>query len=49
MTGEGASAALSWLVMAFLDAVFGFLLGSILIPVVHVLLFPIDILCPKKN
>jgi predicted DNA repair protein MutK len=37
VTGEGASAAVSWLVMAFLDAVFGFLLGSILIPIVNVL------------
>jgi hypothetical protein len=26
VTGEGASAAVSWLVTAFLDAVFGFLL-----------------------
>jgi hypothetical protein len=34
--------------MAFLDAVFGFLLGSILIPVVNVLLVPIGVLFPEK-
>jgi hypothetical protein len=34
--------------MAFLDAAFGFLLGSILIPVVHVLLVPIGLLFPEK-
>jgi predicted DNA repair protein MutK len=48
VTGEGASGAVSWLVMAFLDAVFGFLLGSILIPVVNVLLVPIGVLFPEK-
>ena len=47
VTGEGAS-AVSWLVTAFLDAVFGFLLGSILIPVVNVLLVPIGVLFPEK-
>jgi predicted DNA repair protein MutK len=44
-TGEGTSAML---VTAFLDAVFGFVLGSILIPVVNVLLVPIGILFPEK-
>jgi len=48
VTGEGASAAVSWLVTAFLDAVFGFLLGSILIPVVNILLVPIGVLFPEK-
>ena len=48
VTGEGASAAVSWLVTAFLDAVFGFLLGSILIPVVNVLLVPVGVLFPEK-
>jgi predicted DNA repair protein MutK len=48
VTGEGASAAVSWLVTAFLDAVFGFLLGSILIPVVNVLLVPIGVLFPER-
>ena len=47
VTGEGAS-AVSWLITAFLDAVFGFLLGSFLIPVVNVLLVPIGILFPEK-
>ncbi|MGH6792064.1 MAG: DUF808 domain-containing protein [Methyloceanibacter sp.] len=48
LTGEGASAAVSWLVLAFLDAVFGFLLGSILIPVVNALLVPFGVLFPEK-
>jgi len=48
VTGEYTSAAVSWLVTAFLDAVFGFLLGSILIPVVNVLLVPIGVLFPEK-
>ena len=48
VTGEGASAVVSWLVTAFLDAVFGFLLGSILIPVVNILLVPIGVLFPEK-
>jgi len=48
VTGEGASAAVSWAVTAFLDAVFGFALGSILIPVVHALLVPIGVLFPEK-
>ena len=47
-TGEGASAAASWVATAFLDAVFGFLLGSILMPVVNALLVPIGILFPEK-
>jgi uncharacterized protein len=48
VTGEGASATVSWIATAFLDAVFGFLLGSILMPVVHVLLVPIGVLFPEK-
>ena len=48
VTGEGPSAAISWLVTAFFDAVFGFLLGSILIPVVNALLVPIRVLFPEK-
>lgn len=48
VTGEGAPAAISWLAVAFLDAVFGFLLGSVLIPIVHVLLAPIGVLFPEK-
>ena len=46
VTGEGA--AIIWLVTAFFDAVFGFLLGSILIPVVNALLVPIRVLFPQK-
>ena len=47
-SGEGASATVSWIATAFLDAVFGFLLGSILMPVVNVLLVPIGVLFPEK-
>jgi uncharacterized protein len=49
VTGGGASAAVSWLVLAFIDAVFGFLLGSILIPVVNALLVPFGVLFPEKR
>ena len=49
VTGEGASAAVSWLVTAFLDAVFGFLLGSLLIRVVNMLLVPVGFLFPDKD
>lgn len=48
VTGESASPAVSRLATASLDAVFGFLLGSILIPVVNVLLVPIGVLFPEK-
>jgi predicted DNA repair protein MutK len=48
VTGEGTSAAVSWIATALLDAVFGFLLGSILMPVVNVLLVPIGVLFPEK-
>jgi predicted DNA repair protein MutK len=48
VTGEGASPVVSWLVTAFLDLVFGFLLGSLLIPVVNALLVPIGVLFPEK-
>ena len=48
VTDEGGSAAVSWLVTAFLDAVFGVLLGSILIPVVTILLVPVGVLFPEK-
>lgn len=48
VTGDDASAVVSWLTKAFLDAVFGFLLGSILIPIVNALLASIGILFPEK-
>ena len=49
VTDEGGSAAVSWLVTAFFDAVFGFLLGSILIPVVTILLVPVGVLFPRND
>jgi len=48
VTSEGASVVVFWLVTAFLDAVLGFLLGSLLIPVVNALLVPIGVLFPEK-
>ncbi|MEM7191802.1 MAG: DUF808 domain-containing protein [Pseudomonadota bacterium] len=48
LLGEGTSGALTWIVTASVHAVFGFLLGTLLIPVVMVLLKPIDVLFPEK-
>jgi predicted DNA repair protein MutK len=48
IAGDGGSATLLWIVTAFLDAVFGFVLGSILIPVVNVVFVPFKILFPEK-
>jgi predicted DNA repair protein MutK len=48
VSNDGASGAISWLVTAFLDAVVGFGLGLLLIPVVNVLLVPITALFPEK-
>lgn len=48
VSGGGASAVLSWIVTAFLDAILGFALGMLLIPVVHALLVPIGALFPEK-
>ena len=48
IAGDGASGAIPWLITAFLDAVLGFVLGSVLIPVVSLLLKPISVLFPEK-
>jgi hypothetical protein len=48
VSGESTPGALVWLVTAFLDAVFGFLLGLVLMPVVNMLLVPVGILFPEK-
>ena len=48
LVGDDAGGALTWIVTASVHAVFGFVLGSILIPVVTVLLKPIGVLFPEK-
>ncbi|BAQ15842.1 DUF808 domain-containing protein [Methyloceanibacter caenitepidi] len=48
LIGNEAGGALTWIVTATAHAVFGFLLGSLLIPVVTVLLMPIGVLFPEK-
>lgn len=48
IAGDGAPGAIAWLITAFLDAVLGFVLGSVLIPLVSLLLKPIGVLFPEK-
>ena len=48
VSGESTPGAIIWLVTAFLDAVFGFLLGLILMPIVNAVLVPVGILFPEK-
>ena len=49
VSGDGASGGLQWLATAFLDAVVGFVLGTVLMPAVSALLVPIGVLFPEKN
>jgi uncharacterized protein len=48
VSGESTPGAIIWLVTAFLDAVFGFLLGLVLMPIINAVLVPIGILFPEK-
>ena len=48
VSGESSPGAIVWLVTALFDAVFGFLLGLVLMPVVNVLLVPVGVLFPEK-
>jgi predicted DNA repair protein MutK len=48
VSGESTPAAIVWLVTALLDAVFGLLLGLVLMPIVNVLLVPVGVLFPEK-
>jgi predicted DNA repair protein MutK len=48
VSGESTPGAIIWFVTAFLDAVFGLLLGLVLLPIVNVLIVPIGILFPEK-
>jgi predicted DNA repair protein MutK len=49
VSGGGTSGAIAWLVTALCDAVVGLALGTVLIPVVGVLLVPISALFPRKT
>ncbi|MEM7398847.1 MAG: DUF808 domain-containing protein [Pseudomonadota bacterium] len=48
LIGNDAGGALTWIVTATVHAIFGFFLGSLLIPIVQVLLKPIGVLFPEK-
>ena len=49
VSGDGASGAIAWLATALFNAIVGFVLGTILIPVVGALLTPIGALFPEKK
>ncbi len=49
LSGNGAYGVASWLIDASLHAAFGFVLGSILMPVVEALLVPIGAIFPEKR
>ena len=48
VSGESTPSAIVWLVTALLDAVFGLLLGLVLMPIVNMLLVPVGVLFPEK-
>jgi uncharacterized protein len=48
VSGDGASSVIAWLVMALFDAVVGFVLGTLLMPVIGALLVPLGALFPEK-
>jgi len=48
LIGGGTGGALTWIVTATVHAIFGFVLGTLLIPIVTVLLKPIGVLFPEK-
>jgi predicted DNA repair protein MutK len=48
VSGESTPGAIVWLVTALFDAVFGFLLGLVLMPAVNVLLVPVGVLFPER-
>lgn len=49
MSGNGASPSLAWLITATCDAIIGFILGSLVMPLVKALLVPIEALFPEKK
>ncbi len=48
LSGDGAVEGAAWLVTAVLDAVVGFVLGTVLMPIVGAVLVPIGVLFPEK-
>ncbi|MGI9522213.1 MAG: DUF808 domain-containing protein [Hyphomicrobiaceae bacterium] len=49
VSNGGASAFAAWLTTALLDAIVGFVIGTILMPIVEALLVPIGMLFPEKR
>lgn len=49
VSGNGASGAVAWIVTAFLDAMVGLLLGTLIMPIVDAVLVPIGALFPEKK
>lgn len=49
LSGEGANGAVAWLTTAALDAVVGFALGSLLMPLVEAVLVPFGTIFPEKK
>ncbi|MGE0627935.1 MAG: DUF808 domain-containing protein [Hyphomicrobiaceae bacterium] len=49
VSGNGASEVIAWVATALVDAVVGFVLGTVLMPVVDAALAPIDALFPEKK
>lgn len=49
VSGDGTSGLLNWLATAAMDAVVGFVLGTILMPIVGAVLVPIEALFPEKK
>ncbi|MBU2582924.1 MAG: DUF808 domain-containing protein [Alphaproteobacteria bacterium] len=49
LSGNGTSGSLDWIVTATCDAIIGFVLGTILMPVVKAILMPFETLFPEKK
>ncbi len=49
VSGNGASGAAAWIATAFLDAIVGLLLGTLIMPIVEAVLVPIGALFPEKK
>lgn len=49
VSGSGASDAVQWFATALMDAIVGFALGTLLMPVVQGVLAPIEVLFPEKK
>jgi predicted DNA repair protein MutK len=49
LSGEGTNGAVAWLTTAALDAVVGFALGTLLMPIVEAVLVPFGMIFPEKK